>query len=135
VVSTGDVFLTTTYPVIDAARGGSIEGVINALNAIIELTIPERNQMGGTRVIPGHGRICNEAEVIDYRDMVTIVRDRVQDMAKKGMTLAQIKAAKPSLEYDGIYGSKPGPGSTDQFLESVYLGVSRQRSAGPGRTQ
>ncbi len=135
VVSTGDVFLTTTYPVIDTARGGSIQGVINALNAIIDLTIPERNQMGGTRVIPGHGRICNEAEVIDYRDMVTIVRDRVEELVKKRMTLAQIKAAKPSLEYDTIYGSKPGPGSTDQFLDAVYAGVNGQASTTGGRTQ
>ena len=63
------------------------QGVIDALNTIIDLTVPERNQMGGTRVIPGHGRICNEADVVEYRDMVTIIRDRVQEMVKKGMTL------------------------------------------------
>ena len=125
VISTGDVFVTTTYPVIDLARGGGVQGVIDALNTIIDITVPERNQMGGTRVIPGHGRICNEADVIDYRDMVTIVRDRVQAMVKKGMTLQQIKAAKPSLEYDGIYGMKPGPGSTDQFLETVYTSLTK----------
>jgi hypothetical protein len=128
------VFVTTTYPVIDTTRGGSIQGVIDALNAIIDVTIPERNQMGGTRVIPGHGRICNEADVIDYRDMVTIVRDRVREMVKKGMTLEQIKAARPSLEYDGIYGSKPGPGSTDQFLEAVYLGVGGKAGAAAVRS-
>jgi glyoxylase-like metal-dependent hydrolase (beta-lactamase superfamily II) len=125
VISTGDVFLTTTYPVIDLAKGGSIQGVIDALNHIIDITVPERNQMGGTRVIPGHGRICNEADVIDYRDMVTIIRDRVRDMAKKGMTLQQIKAAKPSLEYDGIYGMKPGPGSTEAFLDTVYASLGK----------
>ena len=124
VVATGDVFVTTSYPVIDMARGGSVQGVIDALNAIIELTVPERNQMGGTRVIPGHGRICNEADVVDYRDMVTIIRDRVQEMAKKGMTVQQIKAARPSLEYDGIYGSTTGAWTTDRFLETVYREVS-----------
>jgi cyclase len=121
VVATGDVFVTTSYPVIDTARGGSVQGVIDALNAIIELTVPERNQMGGTRVIPGHGRICNEADVVDYRDMVTIIRDRVQEMAKKGMTVQQVKAARPSLEYDGIYGA------TDMFLETVYREVTSRK--------
>ncbi len=124
VLSTGDVFVTTSYPVIDASRGGSIQGEIDALNAILDITVPERNQMGGTRVIPGHGRICNEADVVDYRDMVTIIRDRVRDMAKKGMTLQQVKAARPSLEYDGIYGATSGAWTTDMFLEAVYRGVS-----------
>jgi glyoxylase-like metal-dependent hydrolase (beta-lactamase superfamily II) len=123
VVSAGDVLNTTSYPVIDTTQGGSITGVIEALNTLIDLAIPERNQMGGTRIIPGHGRICNEADLIDYRDMVTIVRDRVQEMVKKGMTLQQIKAAKPSLEYDGLYGATPGRGSTDAFLDAVYAGV------------
>ena len=123
VISAGDVFNTTSYPVINLQQGGSITGVIEALNTLIDLAIPERNQMGGTRVIPGHGRISNEADLIEYRDMVTIVRDRVQEMVKKGMTLAQIKAARPSLEYDGLYGSGSGAGSTDAFLEAVYRGV------------
>jgi glyoxylase-like metal-dependent hydrolase (beta-lactamase superfamily II) len=123
VVSTGDVFVTTSYPVIDIARGGSIEGVVTALNNVIDLTVPERNQMGGTRVVPGHGRICNEADVVDYRDMVTIIRDRVQVMVKKGMTLAQIKTARPSLEYDGLYGATTGAWTTDMFLDAVYRGV------------
>ena len=127
VVVTGDVFVTTSYPVIDTARGGSVQGVIEALNAIIELTVPERNQMGGTRVIPGHGRICNEADVVDYRDMVTIIRDRVQEMAKKGMTLQQIKAARPSLEYDGIYGATTGNWTTDRFIETVFSSVSGKK--------
>jgi glyoxylase-like metal-dependent hydrolase (beta-lactamase superfamily II) len=124
VVVTGDVFVTTSYPVIDTSRGGSVDGVIDALNAIIELTVPERNQMGGTRVIPGHGRICNEADVVEYRDMVTIVRDRVQEMAKKRMTLQQVKMARPSLEYDGIYGAATGEWTTDMFLETIYREVS-----------
>ena len=127
VVVTGDLFVTTSYPVVDASRGGSVQGVIDALNAIIELTVPERNQMGGTRVIPGHGRICNEADVVDYRDMVTIVRDRVQEMARKGMTLQQVKAARPSLEYDGIYGATTGEWTTDMFVETIYREVSRRK--------
>jgi glyoxylase-like metal-dependent hydrolase (beta-lactamase superfamily II) len=120
VVATGDIFVPNRYPVIDTAKGGTVQGEIDALNNILDITVPERNQMGGTRVIPGHGRISNEAEIVDYRDMVTIVRDRVQDMIKKGMTLAQIKAAKPTLEYDGYYGAPTGPASPDGFLEAVY---------------
>jgi glyoxylase-like metal-dependent hydrolase (beta-lactamase superfamily II) len=127
VVVTGDVFVTTGYPVIDASRGGSVQGVIDALNAVIELTVPERNQMGGTRVIPGHGRICNEADVVEYRDMVTIIRDRVDEMAKKGMTVQQVKAARPSLEYDGIYGATTGPWTTEMFLETVYREVAGKK--------
>jgi glyoxylase-like metal-dependent hydrolase (beta-lactamase superfamily II) len=127
VVATGDVFVTTSYPVIDTSRGGTVQGVIDALNAIIELTVPERNQMGGTRVIPGHGRIGNEADVVEYRDMVTIVRDRVQEMAKKGMTLQQVRAARPSLEYDGIYGATTGGWTTDMFLETIYREVSKAK--------
>jgi cyclase len=127
VVATGDLFVTTSYPVIDTTRGGSVQGIIDALNAIIELTVPERNQMGGTRVIPGHGRICNEADVVDYRDMVTIVRDRVQEMARKGMTVQQVKTARPSLEYDGIYGAMTGNWTTDMFLETVYREVTSRK--------
>jgi cyclase len=123
VVSVGDVYLPDSYPRIDAARGGSIQGVLDALNNIIEITIPERNQMGGTLIIPGHGRIANEADVVEYRDMLTIIRDRVQAMAKKGMTLQQVKAARPALEYDGSYGSdKDWTG--EMFLNAVYRDVS-----------
>jgi glyoxylase-like metal-dependent hydrolase (beta-lactamase superfamily II) len=118
VISAGDVFRTDGYPVIDTARGGTIDGVIGALNAILSITIPERNQMGGTRVIPGHGRISNESEVVDYRDMLTIIRDRVRDMVKKNMTVAQVKAAHPTLEYDGLYSTKSLSG--DMFVETIY---------------
>ena len=84
VISTGDIFVTTSYPEMDLARGGSIQGLIDALNRILELTVPEDFQEGGTLVIPGHGRICDEADVVEYRDMVTIVRDRIADLVKKG---------------------------------------------------
>jgi cyclase len=124
VVSTGDIFRTDSYPVIDAARGGTIQGELNALNAILDITVPERNQMGGTRVVPGHGRICNEADVLEYRDMLTIIRDRVRDMTKKNMTLAQVKAAHPALEYDGLYGTQKD-WTGEMFLEAVYRELAR----------
>jgi cyclase len=120
VVATGDIFIPDSYPRIDTAHGGTVNGVIVALNALLDITVPERNMMGGTRIIPGRGRICNEAEVVDYRDMVTIIRDRVEEMVRKGMTLQQVKAARPSLEYDGYYGATMGPWTTDRFIEAVY---------------
>jgi len=119
VVATGDIFRTDGYPVIDVARGGTLQGELDALNAILDITVPERNQMGGTRVVPGHGRICNEADVLEYRDMLTIIRDRVRDMVKKNMTLEQVKAAKPMLEYDGIYGTRK-EWTGEMFLEMVF---------------
>jgi cyclase len=124
VVVTGDIFTTNTYPIID--KGGSINGVIAGLNRIIEITIPKDWQEGGTMVIPGHGRICDEADVVEYRDMVTIIRDRIQDMLKKGMTLDQVKAARPTLEYDSRYGSDSGPWTTSMFIEAAYRSLSRK---------
>src|ERR1700685_3417005 len=103
VLSTGDVFLTTGYPVIDVKRGGSIQGEINALNHILELTVPHAMQEGGTMVIPGHGRLCDQADVTDYRDMLTIIRDRVADMIAKRKTLEEVKAARPTRDYDRRY--------------------------------
>ncbi|MBZ5579600.1 MAG: MBL fold metallo-hydrolase [Acidobacteriia bacterium] len=114
VISTGDIFTPERYPFIDRERGGSVQGLLDALNHIIHLTVPAHLQEGGTRVIPGHGRLCDEAEVVEFRNMITIVRDRVQDLIKKGMTLDQVKAAKPTLDYDTEFGSG------DTFVEAVY---------------
>ena len=120
VVSAGDVFVLNGYPVIDTARGGSLQGVIDALNRIIDITIPEFNAMGGTRVIPGHGRIANEIDVVEYRDMLTIIRDRVMTVAEEGGTLDDVKAAKVTLDYDGVYGVSNGAWTTDRFLETAF---------------
>jgi cyclase len=124
VLSTGDVFTPGTYPIIDLARGGSVEGEIKALNQIIDITVPAKYQEGGTMVIPGHGRLCDEADVVEYRNMLTIIRDRMRDMIKKGMTLQQVKAAKPTLDYDTQYGSTTGFWTTDMFVEAVYKSLS-----------
>jgi glyoxylase-like metal-dependent hydrolase (beta-lactamase superfamily II) len=120
VISTGDVFTTTGYPVIRPEDGGGIDGVIAALNRIIELTVPAEKQEGGTLVIPGHGRLCDEADVVEYRDMVTIVRDRIKAMADMGMTLRQVQAAKPTQDYDGRYGATTGFWTTEQFVAAAY---------------
>jgi cyclase len=120
VVSTGDVFTTTGYPVIRPGDGGGIDGVIAALNRIIEITVPKEKQEGGTLVIPGHGRLSDEADVVEYRDMVTIIRDRIKSMVEMGMTLRQVQAAKPTADYDGRYGATSGLWTTEQFVAAAY---------------
>ncbi len=127
VVSTGDIFTPGSYPIIDLQRGGNIQGIVAALNRLIEMTIPAEKQEAGTYVIPGHGRLCDQADVVEYRDMATIVRDRVQNMIKKGMTLEQVKAAKPTRDYDPEYGATTGFWTTDMFVEAVY------KSLAPGK--
>jgi cyclase len=127
VISTGDIFMKDLYPVIDLTRGGSINGIIDALNRIIDITIPRERQEGGTMVIPGHGRICDEDDVVNYRDMATIVRDRIQNMIGKGMTLQQVKASRPTLDYDPLYGATTGFWTTDMFVEAVYTSLSQRK--------
>jgi cyclase len=126
VLSAGDIFLTTGYPVIDLARGGSIQGEIRALNHILDLTVPRSMQEGGTMVIPGHGRLCDESEVSDYRDMLTIIRDRVQDMLHKGKSLEEVKAARLSRDYDRRYSMPAWTG--EMLVEAIYK--SLQSGAG-----
>jgi glyoxylase-like metal-dependent hydrolase (beta-lactamase superfamily II) len=120
VISTGDIYVTTGYPFIDIANGGTINGILAGLNRVIEIAVPRDKQEGGTMVIPGHGRISDEADVVEYRDMLTIIRDRVQEMIKKKMTLQQVRTAKPTSDYDGRYGATTGFWTTDQFVEAVY---------------
>jgi glyoxylase-like metal-dependent hydrolase (beta-lactamase superfamily II) len=120
VISAGDIYITTGYPVIDTASGGSIDGVLSGLNRIIGLTVPRDKQEGGTMVVPGHGRISDEADVVEYRDMVTIIRDRVREMKQKKWTLQQVRAARPTSDYDGRYGATSGRWTTDMFVEAVY---------------
>ncbi len=122
VIATGDIYSTVSYPVIDAQRGGSITGVLDGLNQLLDLVIAGEKTEGGTMIVPGHGRISDEADLVEYRDMVTIIRDRMQDMVNRGMTLAQVQAARPTMEYDGLYGSAPGWSST-QFVEAVFRGL------------
>ena len=128
VVVTGDVMDTTRFPAIDVANGGSIQGEIEALNKLIDLTIaptPFIYKGPGTYVIPGHGRVCEQAEVVDYRDMVVLVRDVIEDLIKQGKTLEQIKAARPALPYETRYGSQAGV--TNSFVEAVYKSLTAKK--------
>jgi len=127
VVAAGDVFTPNQYPLIDRERGGSIQGVIDALNQILDLTVPEFRLEGGTLVIPGHGHLSDAADVAYYRDMVTIIRDRIRALIRKDMTLDQVKAAQPTLDYDGIYGATTGTWTTDMFIEAVYRSLSQNK--------
>jgi glyoxylase-like metal-dependent hydrolase (beta-lactamase superfamily II) len=131
VIAAGDVFRTDSFPVIDPDNGGTTEGTIDALNHILSLTVPSKMlQQGGTYVIPGHGRISDEHDVVMYRDMVLIIRDRIRDMVEKNMTLDQVKAARPALDYEGRYGSETGPWTTAMFIEAIYKDLSAGRKAG-----
>ena len=124
VISAGDIFTTSSYPVIDLAAGGSIQGVIDGLNRLVDMIIPVYGQEGGTLVIPGHGRLSDFGDVLNCREMTIIIRDRIQDLIKKGMTLEQVKAARPTRDYDPLYGSVPG-WTAEMFVESVYRSLKK----------
>ena len=124
VIVAGDLFVTTTYPYIDLANGGNIDGIIAGLNRIIQIAVPADKQEGGTLIVPGHGRLCDEADVVEFRDMLTIIRDRIKAMADAGMSLEQVQAAQPTMDYDGRYGSDSGFWTTVQFIAAVYENVT-----------
>jgi cyclase len=127
VISTGDIFVPSSYPVIEADKGGSINGIVDGLNQIIGIMVPRENEEGGTYLIPGHGRVCDRTDIVNYRDAVTIIRGRIQDMIEKGMTLEQVKAAKPTFDYDGIYGADIGPWTTAMFIDALYRDLSKDK--------
>lgn len=126
VVVAGDVFSTRSYPIWEPASGGTHQGVLNALNRLIDVTIPDFNQEAGTYVVPGHGHIADESDVAEYRNLATIVRDRIQDLVKKGMTLEQVRAARPTLDYDGRYRATQGEWTADRYIEAVYRELARR---------
>jgi glyoxylase-like metal-dependent hydrolase (beta-lactamase superfamily II) len=127
VIAAGSIFSTVSYPLIDTAKGGTIQGVIGGLNQILDLAVSEYRSQGGTWVIPGRGRVSDTADVASYRNMVTIVRDRIQDMKRRGLTLEQVKAARPTMDFDGRYGSTTGAWTTDMFVEAVYRTLQEKK--------
>jgi len=130
VVVAGDVLDTTRFPVIDLDNGGSIQGEIDALNRLIDLAIPPTPFIYkgvGTYVIPGHGRICEQQDVVDYRDMVVVVRDVIADLIKQGKTLDQIKEARPALPYERRYGAQSGSWTTNMFVEAIYKSLTAKK--------
>ena len=125
VIATGEIMNMASFPFIDVANGGTINGILDGLNTILEITVPKHNQEGGTMVVPGYGRIGDEHDVLEYRDMLTIIRDRVQNAVKKGMTLQQVKALKPSVtyEYEPRFNRDPA-WTAEMFVEAVYKNLS-----------
>ena len=122
VISTGDIFDMTSFPYVDLAHGGTFQGVLDALNKLDDMAEAEFRTEGGTLFIPGHGRMGDLADLAYYRDMCTIIRDRVQWMMKKDMSLAQIKAAKPTEDWNDRYGKNPN-WTPDMFVEAIYKGL------------
>jgi cyclase len=135
VIALGDLMVTNSFPIIDVDRGGTINGIIDGLNRVLDMSVAEFRLEGGTLMVPGHGRLIDSGDVAYYRDMTTILRDRIQDMVKKGMTLDQVKAAKPTIDYDPRYGSTTGFWTTDKFIEAAYksLGGGKPAPAAPAR--
>lgn len=126
VIATGDILDLRHFPVIDAENGGSIQGEIDALNRLLELTIPAMPLVlkeGRTLLVPGHGRVSDYGELVEYRDMVTVIRDLIQDLVAKGMTAAQVKAANPTKGYRQRFGVESGPWTTDMFVDAIYKGL------------
>jgi glyoxylase-like metal-dependent hydrolase (beta-lactamase superfamily II) len=126
VISTGAVYDTTAYPRFDPERGGSIDGVLDALNRIIEIAVAGEGQEGGTVIVPGRGRLSDQTDVANYRDMVTIVRDRVRDLLAKGRTLDEVRRARLTLDYDGLFDAQADGWNGERFVEAIYRGVSRR---------
>ena len=114
VISTGDVYRTDAYPFIDMANGGTIQGFLDAAQIIIDQIIPEYGQDGGTLVIPGHGRLSDVGDVLNWREMLTVIRDRVKDMKDRGMSLEAVLEDRPSRDYDVRYGDP------ERFLTALY---------------
>jgi glyoxylase-like metal-dependent hydrolase (beta-lactamase superfamily II) len=128
VVVAGDVIDTRRFPIIDIEHGGSIEGEIAALNRLADLavaSVPIVSREAGTIVIPGHGRLCDQFDIVEYRDMITIIRDRVRDLVSAGRSLEQVKAAAPAKGYAGRYGND---GMTEKFVEAVYRSLMKEKS-------
>jgi len=123
VIAAGDVFSTESYPVIDIARGGTVQGLLMALDTIVELAISDVDHEGGTMIVPGRGYLADEFDVAEYRDMITIVRDRIQDMLNGGMTRQQIQAARPTFDWDARYGAESGEWTTAMFVDAVITSL------------
>ena len=134
VVMTGAVMDMSSFPVIDLANGGSVDGEVAALNQLLRLAVgpaPLIYTAGdGTYVVPAHGRVGDQWEVIDYRDMVVTVRDTVAAMIKQHKSLQQIEAARPAEAYEPRYGSNTGAWTTNMFIEAIYKSLVASKKHG-----
>ena len=135
VIATGDIFMMTTFPIVDRAHGGTINGLIAGLNTLLDLVIPAPTQERGTMLVPGHGRLADEHDLLEYRDMVVVIRDRVQKMIDKGMTLEQVRTARPTSEYEPRWGADTGFWTTAMFVEAVYTSLKEDKNPGQGEAR
>ena len=94
------------------------------LSIWLSITVPAAYQERGTYIIPGHGRLCDEADLSEFREMITIVRDRVQAMINDKKTLQQVQASRPALDYSTTYGGKNGGPTAEAFVETVYKSLT-----------
>jgi glyoxylase-like metal-dependent hydrolase (beta-lactamase superfamily II) len=120
VIAAGDVVDMTSYPIIDVARGGNIDGELVALNKLIAMAAPANQAEGGTVIIPGHGRLCDQTDVVLYKNMITMIRNLVQYYKNQGKTLEEVLALKPSEGYDQRWGATSGPWTTRDFITAIY---------------
>jgi glyoxylase-like metal-dependent hydrolase (beta-lactamase superfamily II) len=142
VVVAGHILDATRFPVIDVARGGSIQGEIAALNRVIQLAIPAGPYLGipngaietsaaalpgGTEVLTGRGRVYRQIDVVNYRDMVVIITDTIQHMIDQKMTLEQIKAAAPAKGWEPEFGATSGPWTTNDFVEAIFKSLTGRK--------
>jgi glyoxylase-like metal-dependent hydrolase (beta-lactamase superfamily II) len=125
VIAAGDIYNGVIYPIIDRWKGGSVQGLLAALDRLVELTTTQRDAGTEVLVIPGHGAIAGAADVAAYRDMVATIVERIERMAVAGMSLEQIQAARPTLEYDRRYGRNSGNWTTADFVAAVHHDLAK----------
>ena len=118
VVHMGDTFFNGRYPLVDLASGGAVDGLVAAADRV--LAIADAN----TRIIPGHGPLGDRAALQAYRAMLVTVRDRIKQAVAAGRTLEQVQAAKPTAEFDAVWGN--GRITPALFVEILYQDVSRR---------
>ena len=126
VIAAGDVVNMTSYPTIDVARGGTIDGELVALNTLLDIAVPDDQVEGGTMIIPGHGRLIDLGDLARYTVIMTTIRNRVQFYKNQGKTLDQVLALNPSSDYDDRWSAPSGPGSKREFITAVYSTLPKQ---------
>lgn len=131
VVVAGNIFTPGRYPTIDTARGGTVDGLVKGLGTVLSLAVPEAFEDGGTKVVPGSGRISEETDVAEFRDMIVIIKDRIKDAISKGQTLEQVKAGRPSRDFDAEYNASQA--DADRFVESIFTTLPKPAPAAPAR--
>jgi cyclase len=114
VLHLGDVYRTTSYPIIDLYNGGTLRGTIAAMDQAIELAGPN------TKIIPGHGlEVVGLDELVEFRDMILDIQGQVLTMIREGKNLGEVMEAQPTAAYDAQWSDDPGWGPED-FVPIVY---------------